>query len=204
MARLFDFDNPVWRFMGRIADMFMLTLLWAVCSIPIVTIGASTTALYYVTLKMAENQESYIIKSFWKSFTENLKTSTGIWGIMLLPGVVLGASAAAVFQAGGQWMPMFSWWLLILLFLYLLMLTLVFPLAARLDTGIKGLLYMAFMVAMKNFSWALLMTVVTFCAAALGIFVFWPLLLLEAGAVAYIHAVILVHVIFPKYNWNNK
>ena len=60
MAKLFDMNNPVWRFMGKIADMFLLTLAWFVCSVPIITIGASTTALYYVSLKMEEGKEGYL------------------------------------------------------------------------------------------------------------------------------------------------
>ena len=92
MTRLFDYQNPVWRFMGRIADIFFLSLLWAVGSLPIITIGASTTALYYVTLKMAKNQDGYLLKAFWHSFQDNLKTSTGIWCMMLLVGGILGAA----------------------------------------------------------------------------------------------------------------
>ena len=57
MAKLFDYNNIVWRFMGRVADLFFLTLLWAIGSLPLVTMGASTTALYYVALKMVKNQE---------------------------------------------------------------------------------------------------------------------------------------------------
>ena len=61
MAKLFDYNNPVWRFMGKLADLFFLTIVWAICSIPIVTIGATTSALYYVVLKMVKNHEEYNI-----------------------------------------------------------------------------------------------------------------------------------------------
>ena len=50
LQSFFNYDNPIWRFMGRLGDMIVLNLLWLVCSIPVVTIGASTTALYYCTL----------------------------------------------------------------------------------------------------------------------------------------------------------
>ena len=39
MGSLFNLDNPIWRFMGKLVDVFILTLLWAVCCIPIITIG---------------------------------------------------------------------------------------------------------------------------------------------------------------------
>lgn len=83
------FDNPVVRGIGRIADFVMLNLLWIVCSLPIITIGASTTALYTVMLKIVKNEEGYIVKGFFKAFKENFKQSTVIWLVFFVLGVVL-------------------------------------------------------------------------------------------------------------------
>lgn len=88
MGQLFNMDNPVWQAMGRLADIMILSLLWLVCSIPIVTIGASTTALYYVTLKIAEKREGYIARGFFKSFKENFLQATAIWLIILAVSVI--------------------------------------------------------------------------------------------------------------------
>lgn len=57
---------------------------------PIVTIGASTTAVYYVTLKIVKDEEGSTIRSFFKSFKENFKQSTVIWLLMLVAGAVIG------------------------------------------------------------------------------------------------------------------
>ncbi len=90
MGRLFDYDNPVWRFIGKFFDVMVLNVLWFICSIPIVTIGASTTAVYYVTLKMVRDEEGSTIKSFFKSFRENFRQATAIWLILLVVGAVIG------------------------------------------------------------------------------------------------------------------
>ncbi len=81
-------DNPIMRGMGRLADFIILNLLWVVCSIPIITIGASTTALYTVMLKLVKNEEGYIAKGFLKAFKENFKQSTIMWIIFLLISIV--------------------------------------------------------------------------------------------------------------------
>lgn len=81
-------DNPIMRGMGRVADFIILNLLWIVCSIPIITIGASTTALYTVMLKLVKNEEGYIAKGFLKAFKENFKQSTIMWAIFLLLGIL--------------------------------------------------------------------------------------------------------------------
>ena len=78
-AGFFNYDNPVWRFIGKFWDVLVINFLWIICSIPIVTIGSSTTAMYYVTLKLARDEDGYTIQSFFKSFKENFKQATAIW-----------------------------------------------------------------------------------------------------------------------------
>lgn len=90
LSGIFNYDNPFWRFMGKFCDIFILNVLWIICSIPIVTIGASTTAVYYVTLKLVRDEEGPTIRSFFKSFKENLKQSTAIWLILLTAGALTG------------------------------------------------------------------------------------------------------------------
>ena len=56
--KLFNYDSPFWSFMSRLADLIILNLLWIVFCIPVVTIGASTTAMYRVTLNMVRGEGS--------------------------------------------------------------------------------------------------------------------------------------------------
>ncbi len=83
------FDNPIMNAIGRIADFIILNVLWVICSVPIITIGASTTALYTVMLKIVKNEEGYIARDFFKAFRENFKQSTAIWLVFLLLGIIL-------------------------------------------------------------------------------------------------------------------
>ena len=50
--RFFDLDNVVWRTIDKIGKIFLLNLLWLICSLPVFTIGASTTALIYTSMKL--------------------------------------------------------------------------------------------------------------------------------------------------------
>lgn len=90
MGGFFNYDNPVWRFVGRIWDLFILNLLWVICSIPILTFGASTTAMYYCTLKIAKDRDSGgMFTMFFHSFKDNIRQSTIIWIIMAFIGGIL-------------------------------------------------------------------------------------------------------------------
>ena len=89
MKTLFSLDNPVIAFLGRIADLIILSILWGICSIPIVTIGPATTALYYVTLKMVKNDEGSVIKSFFQSFKLNFKQGVLLTLFLLVSYAIL-------------------------------------------------------------------------------------------------------------------
>lgn len=79
MSNFFNMDNGLFRALGKLADLMLLNILFLVCSLPIFTIGASFTAMYYVTLKLAENEEGYTPGAFLKSFKQNFKQATIIW-----------------------------------------------------------------------------------------------------------------------------
>ena len=79
-------DNVIVRALNKICDMVCLNVLWLICCIPIITIGASTTALYTIMLKMVKNEEGYIFRGFFKAFKSNFKQSTIIWIILFLSG----------------------------------------------------------------------------------------------------------------------
>ena len=78
MRSLFNLDGPVLQFINKITYSVYLNILWFICCIPIVTAGASTTALFYVTLKIVKNEEGNITKAFFRSFRANLKQGTKI------------------------------------------------------------------------------------------------------------------------------
>lgn len=89
MKAIFDLEGPIFQFLSKLADLAIVNILWMICCIPVVTIGASTTALYYVCLKLAKDEEGHIIAAFFKSFKENFKQATVITLIYLVIGGVL-------------------------------------------------------------------------------------------------------------------
>ena len=80
---MFNYENPVWQFMGRIADLMILNAMALIFSVPIITIGASWTALYYCTVKIVRKEDTYVWKEFWNSFKSNFKQATIIWLILI-------------------------------------------------------------------------------------------------------------------------
>ena len=96
MKRLLDIDNPVIRFIIKIFDCMLLSVLWLAFSLPIITMGASNTALYAAVFHHIRRDESYLWRSFWGAFKENFKRSTLAWLPMLAMILFLAYDAMAL------------------------------------------------------------------------------------------------------------
>lgn len=83
VMKFFSVDSPLYRFLSKLLDVIRLNFLWILFSIPLVTIGASTVAALSVALKMADDEEGYIGRSFLKAFRENWKQGT-VLGLITL------------------------------------------------------------------------------------------------------------------------
>lgn len=191
MKGLFQIENPIWVFMGKLVDMLVLTGLWVFTSLPVVTMGASTAALYYVTLKLAENEESYVVRSFFRAFKENLRQGIPAGILTMVGGVILGSDVYIYYHMEGKSGSMLLWASLILVLIYMMTVVYLFPLMARCRTNLKTLYIMAFVMSVKNFGWTLFMMVSTMCLFVAGIFIMAPILVLAVGGTAYIHSKIL-------------
>lgn len=83
MGRLFDMDGGFMGALSKFADVVILSLIYVVFSIPLITVGASTTALYYTSVKCIRRGRSYVFRSFWQAFKGNFKKSTILWFAMM-------------------------------------------------------------------------------------------------------------------------
>ena len=79
MERFFNADNGVMRALSKIFDIGWLSLIYVVFCIPLITIGAATTSLYYVSAKVLRRGRSYVWTEFWRSFKQNFAPATLIW-----------------------------------------------------------------------------------------------------------------------------
>ena len=85
---LFNINSSFFKFINKLLDVLLLNLLWILCSLPVVTIGAATCAAFSVTLKMVDDEEGYIVKPFFKYFKQNFKQGTLMW-IFTAPQIYL-------------------------------------------------------------------------------------------------------------------
>lgn len=101
-------DRPMWRFFGSLGDFFILTVFWVITSWPIVTIGASTTALFYVCMKLRRREEGKLWQMYMKSFKENFKQATFIWLLYVFIAVDVAIIGYMFIQKGAFALSDFS------------------------------------------------------------------------------------------------
>ena len=95
---LFSYDNKFFQLLVLILDVVLLSLLWTVTSLPIVTMGASTAALYHTVDKVFRREEGGLWKEYWRVFARDFKRATGLWLILLLIAAVLVVNCFLVFS----------------------------------------------------------------------------------------------------------
>lgn len=194
MGNIFSLDGKFFTFMSKVADLIILNIIYCLCCIPIVTIGPATTALYYVTLKMVKNEESYIIKSFFKSFKLNFKQGAAI-------GLLLMAAAGIIV---GDIYIMLSWnakykFILIVIFIFLLVIWMfiaiyIFPLLATFENTVKQTIKNSLLMSIRHLPYTILMFVLTAISYLLVGFIvqlmpFW--FLIGFALLAYVNSIFL-------------
>ncbi len=158
---MFKLDSPVMTFLGKVADLVILNILVMVCSLPIVTIGAAWTALYYVTVKMVKNEESYVVKDFFKSFKQNFKQATLIWLGNLIIIVILVLDAIIMIRGAVPELPQALTAMMIVADVFVICVMIyTYPVLSRFYNTSGKTIRNALLLAISNFPYTLLFIVV--------------------------------------------
>lgn len=91
MIRLFDADSPLMRFLTRFADLMILNLLFVATSLPVVTLGASLTALNDSAMRIARGDDESTTGDYLRSFRRHLRQGTVLGFVVAGLALVLGA-----------------------------------------------------------------------------------------------------------------
>ena len=163
MGRFFSMDNKFFTFMNKVADLCILNIICLVCCIPIVTAGASITAMYYVTLKMVRNEEAYIVRSFFKSFKDNFKQATIINLIMIAVGAVLYLDLNVAKNMPGSAGQIFHVIFMAFVLIYFILFLYVYPVLARFYNTIKNTIKNALFMAIRHLPYTVVMVLIAVC-----------------------------------------
>ena len=86
MFSMFSPDSKIMQVLSRIADLVILNVLYLITCLPVITIGAATTALYNVSFRMLR-EDAGVVKPYFRALKENFKEATQLWLLLLFLGV---------------------------------------------------------------------------------------------------------------------
>lgn len=180
MATYEDYqNNKLFILGGKLADLMVLSALWVLCCLPVVTIGASTAALYYsVNKRFGLRAEDSPSSLFFHSFKDNLGQGILLSIIYIVfCGFIVFDIAAANNGIGGVTLPegykMFAY---VLILPVAFTIFYIFPYISRYSNTIKNCLVNSFLLSAAHIDhtvYLILMNVVT----ALACLFFPPALL---------------------------
>ena len=148
-------ESKIGAVLTAVIEIVTAGLLWLLCSLPIVTLGASSTALYYAVVKCIRHERGGLTKSFFKAFRRDFKTATLIWLIILAAGVLFAADVRAFSQLNGV-LSMVGKLLLVALLAFF---PWVFAFISRFSNTVGGTLKYCGYLALRNIGKTLLMTI---------------------------------------------
>jgi uncharacterized membrane protein YesL len=190
-------DGPLWRALNFIADVMVLHVLWLVHSLPLVTIGASTTALYYAMMKRIRTNEGQVTANFRQSFKANFRQATILWLIAAAAGAILwldlnfcttwGGTAGKVMLAGCSLLLVPCWMTLLYLF----------PVLAKFTGSVYDTFKNALLMSVRHLPMTLLLTFL-WATVWLMLAIFPPftglMLISGAGLTAWITSYVYIQV----------
>ena len=196
MKQSFDKITNSWlyRIGAAIGNVVIISGLFLLFCLPVVTIGASASALYYTVYRKYQKKYDSITSDFMRSFKQNLKSGIIINVIAM---VFIALAALCLYYAangiGGVKLPD---WYSVVAFVPLLPVALTLPYAyallARFNNSVKGTLTNSYTLCMITFPKFILIWIIVLAAIAICL-VFPP-----AALVVPVGAVYLLQMIIEK------
>lgn len=199
MNNIFSYDNPLIRGINKVVDFVCLALLWGIFSIPIITLGASTTAFYYTFNKTIRKDNGYLWNSIWSSFKLNFKQATVLWLIKLGVYVVLVLNCVAAYIFMDLLLPKFIVWMIWIVSLVIVMWTCCWtPYLAGFNDTTKTIIKNSGYIMLKNMHWSI--WVLAVLAASIGVAYYYRAVILIVPAIYMAICSYIYERVFRKYS----
>jgi uncharacterized membrane protein YesL len=197
MGHFFSEDNPVFALLGRLTDMVIVSVLWLVLCLPVITAGASSSALYYAVTKSLRHRRGYISKEFFRGFRSCLKQSTLIWLIYAAAALLTVADIRIMQLSQGNAAAFMRFLFGVLMLCLTIWLTWALAYVARFKLTLRGVMKNAALMAIRHLPSSLLILAVAVCAVL--ILYMMPFLLIIVPALKALLDSLVLERVFLRY-----
>jgi uncharacterized membrane protein YesL len=197
-------DSIFGRIFGKIGDIIFINILFIIFSLPIITIGASYSAMEYTFMKQQRESDAPLFKTFARSFKSNFKQSTISWIIILALSIIIGVDIHTFGPNGVMSFSPFYYLFIFAAIVLAFMALYIFPVISAFENKLKNLWIQSFFLAAKNVPFTLMMCVFIIAPIYLTIssgiyfmlfFSLW--IVFGFGLVGYLLSIIFLHIFTP-------
>ncbi len=203
--RFLQEDTPITALLARFMDLILLNVLFVLCCVPILTIGASFTAMYDICMKLALHENVKIFSDFFQSFARNLKRSTLLYFLTVAAGIFLLIDFRCAVLWETSFRFLFQTVILSVGYFYIAVASHAFPALAYFQTPVFSTVRHAFVLAMRNGIYTvfimlmdLLPFLILFLDPALFFRVFLVWISFGFALLAYLNSLHLVRLFAPE------
>lgn len=184
-------ENMFGRALNRVGDIIWLNILWVLCSLPVITVGAATTAAYHAAFSWDPRNVTATTREFFGSFRANFKQATALW-LILLGVFCVSSGVIGLAMAAGGFLSELAYAVGAMgLMLTVVFFLLVFPILAKFDLSVGQCFQNALYLTLRR-TWPVLVVVLTAVASAVIIFKFAPpVFAIWGGLVIYLNSCVL-------------
>ena len=159
MRGIFDPENKVMQIGVKFADLLLINAMTMIFSIPIITAGAAFSAMHAMVLKVYRDEQSAVIREYWRAFRLNLKQGTKLLLIYLGVGAVLGGDIYLIATDKLNWGQYFNLLVLAVTAIYLISLVWIFVLQSRYTFDMKDMIKYSLVLGFRNIPASIAMVV---------------------------------------------
>lgn len=197
MSNFFNMDNGFFTALSKFVDIIIISLVWLICCIPVITIGPATTSLYYAVVKVIRRERGYLVREFFHSFKLNFKNGliSGVLITLLFIILFFDRRFASGLEGtqGFVMLGIFN----AMIFLLICVTIYIFPLLSRFSVGVKQLFKTSVFMAMRHLPTTILLVIII-AAIILGTYII-PIAILISPALCTLLVSFLLERVFKKY-----
>lgn len=166
MEDFFGIDGPLLNFLHKAGNLILASLLFVICCIPLITIGASASALYYAVVKSIRRERGYPVREFMRAFRRNLINGSvltlviaALSAILLYNREILAHTFETVQGGIIQNGSILTGYVIYdgLLFLLLIIVVYLFPVLSRFSMKLLDIVKLSFVIAIRFFYFTIIL-----------------------------------------------
>ena len=188
---IFSYDNPMTRFLAKLGKLLWLNFLGLITSLPLFTLGASTCALYYTTLRLVRDEEGYLTREYFHAFRNGFPKASFFFFFIAAVSAVCCTDFFYFGKSELLALRFLAFLIAGFLLFFLFAAVYLLPLTAQFNNTIGGTFRAALGIASQNLHWSFCLLILNVALPLVILFRFLPLIVFGPALPVFLQSYLL-------------